>query len=89
MLLAVYFAAALLILLRGLFVAINRMGRHTAPATRAAWLLLTTGAVDIVVGPLFGRVPAPTYGDALLLAALAWYVLWRDGVMADEKGERS
>jgi hypothetical protein len=50
---------------------------------------LTTGAVDIVVGPLFGRVPAPTYGDALLLAALAWYVLWRDGVMADEKGERS
>jgi hypothetical protein len=89
MLLAVYFAAALLILLRGLFVAINRMGRHTAAATRAAWLLLTTGAVDIVVGPLFGRVPAPTYGDALLLAALAWCVLWRDGGLADKKGEQS
>ena len=80
MLLAIYFTAALLIVGRGLFSAINRMGRHTPNCTRAAWVLLTVGALDILLGPLFGRWPAPTFGQTLLLAAFAAYLLWRGSV---------
>jgi hypothetical protein len=75
MLATIYFAAAALILCRGLFIAINRMGRGTPLALRLGWLLLTTGALDIVLGPFFGRIAAPGYGDALLLTALAWFVV--------------
>lgn len=74
MLPAIYLAAALAILCRGLFYTINHMGRHTGLLSRLAWLLLTTGALDIVIGPLFGRQPSASYGDALLLATLAWYL---------------
>lgn len=79
MLPAIYLIAALAILCQGLFHTINHMGRHTQLAARLGWLLLTTGALDIVLAPLFGRSAAPAYGDALLLAWLAWYL----------KGERS
>lgn len=74
MLPAIYLAAALVILCRGLFHTINHMGRRTSLLSRLVWLLLTTGALDILIGPVFGRLPSPSYGDALLLAALAWYL---------------
>lgn len=74
MLPAIYFIAALAILCQGLFYTINHMGRHTELAARLGWLLLTTSALDILLAPLFGRIAAPGYGDALLLAWLAWYL---------------
>lgn len=81
MLLAIYLCAAALILLKGLFVAINNMGRHTPLRRRLAWLLLTTAALDAVVGPAFARAPVPTPGWAVvaLTVVLACYVLapWR------------
>jgi hypothetical protein len=79
MLLAIYLCAAALILLKGLFVAINNMGRHTLLRRRLAWLLLTTAALDAVISPAFARAPAPGWGVVALTVALACYVLapWR------------
>lgn len=86
MLLAIYLTAALLILCQGLFYIINHMGRHTPHLARLAWLLLTTGALDVAIGPVFGRMCAPTYGDAVLMAALAGYLLWRGRVQTISEG---
>lgn len=77
MLPAIYLIAAGMILCRGLFFAINNMGRHTALSKRLAWLVLTTGALDIVLAPAFGRALSLSAGGALLLAALACYLLRR------------
>lgn len=87
MLLAIYFIAAALILGRGLFFIINHMGRHTAFCTRLAWLLLTTGALDVLLGPVFGRVPAPSYGNAILLAGFACYLIWRTRIQSIFEGD--
>ncbi|AKU21806.1 hypothetical protein [Massilia sp. NR 4-1] len=67
--------AALLLLYRGLFFAINRMGPETAPHQRLAWLLLTTGALDFVAAPLFRRVPLGAWHGLLPLVLLALWLL--------------
>lgn len=63
-------AAALLVLLRGLFFAINNMCPLTGFGMRLAWVLLTLGAAAVL---LLGRVP--DWPELLLhcgIAVLVW-----------------
>ncbi|CDG82099.1 hypothetical protein [Janthinobacterium agaricidamnosum] len=63
-------AAAALVLLRGLFFAINHMCPQTSLAIRIAWVWLTLGAAALL---LLGRTP--TWPELLLhcgIAVLVW-----------------
>lgn len=52
-----YMCTAFLVLWHGMFVAINRMGRHTPHAWRLLWLCTTTMAAALLTAPLFGISP--------------------------------
>jgi len=73
-LLLINIAAALLILVRGMFFAINRMDRCTPHGMRLAWLGITTGALGIIVGPLYGI--HPNFWQTALVVGIALYVLF-------------
>ena len=74
MLLAIYYCAAAVLLWRGLY-ALNHMSRYSCNAARLAYLLITTGAAQVLLSPVFGVTPAPAFGDVLLLSAVACYFL--------------
>lgn len=45
---------AAIIIYRGIFHVVNTMTRNTYFPVRAAWILMLTGALAVLVGPLFG-----------------------------------
>jgi len=71
-LLLINLAAAIVILVRGLFFAINRMDRCTPHGMRLAWLVMTTGALGAIVGPLYGV--RPSLWQTALAVGIALYV---------------
>lgn len=46
--------SAILIIYRGVFSVINTMTRHTYFPVRVAWMLMVTGSMAVLIGPLFG-----------------------------------
>ncbi|MBY0556559.1 MAG: hypothetical protein K2P77_05080 [Burkholderiaceae bacterium] len=75
MLLVIYYCAAAVLLFQGLFHVLNHMDRHSCNVTRLAWLLMTTGALQVLLAPIFGATPMPTFGDVLLLGSVAGYFI--------------
>lgn len=73
-LLAISLLAAAVILVRGLFFVINRMNRCTPHGMRLAWLAMTTGALGVVVSPLYGS-RQPSLWETALLVGIALHVL--------------
>lgn len=64
---------AVIILNRGVFHVINVMTSATYFPVRAAWVLMTTGALAILVGPLFGFYVVSPY-VTLLHAGVALFM---------------
>jgi hypothetical protein len=56
--------AAVTVLVCGL-AAINKMTRRTSQGMRVAWLALTTGALGVLVAPLYGYPSPGVWGTAL------------------------
>lgn len=75
LLLLLNITATVIIVLHGLFNVINSMGRKTALGMRAAWLVITTCALAILLGPLFDKpTPGPYWSG--ILAGIALYILF-------------
>ncbi len=53
-LVALNFVSAFIVVYLGVFHIINAMTKRTFFPVRLAWLLLTTGALAVLVGPLYG-----------------------------------
>lgn len=68
-------AAAAVIVAHGVFAVINSMGRHTGHGMRLAWSILTTGALGVLVGPLFDKLP-PGPSWTIMLVGLAASILF-------------
>lgn len=67
--------AAAVILTHGLFSVINAMGHATRHGMRCAWIILTTSALGVLVGPLFDKpVPSPYWTG--ILVGIALYILF-------------
>jgi hypothetical protein len=66
--------AAAVILIHGLFFVVNGMTHDTPTGIRVAWAALTTGALGVLAGPLFGARP-PTLWDVVLTMGIASYIL--------------
>jgi hypothetical protein len=69
-LLALNLLAAAVILVDGMFFTINRMTKHTRHGMRFAWLTMTTGALGILISPLFYKWH-PTPWETTLIVGLA------------------
>lgn len=74
MMLALNLAAAAVVFLFGLFGAINNMTGCTRHGIRIAWILLTTGALAVLLGPLYGYV-SPRWSEVLLNVGVALFVV--------------
>lgn len=59
--------ACLCIVFMGVFMAINHMGKGTSHWVRWAWILITTAAFAILVGPLYGRTPSDMAETAMFV----------------------
>lgn len=67
--------AAAIILTHGLFHVINAMGHGTRHGMRCAWIVLTTGALGVLLAPLFDKpVPSPYWTG--ILVGIALYILF-------------
>lgn len=66
--------AAILIFILGLFYAINNMSGETIHCMRYAWIAMTTGALAILLGPLFGFGP-PSFSQTLLNVGVAVFLV--------------
>jgi hypothetical protein len=64
MILIINMIAAAIVLSYGLG-AINRMSGCTCNGMRIAWLALTTGALGVLVGPLYGNALPGAWGTVL------------------------
>lgn len=73
LLLSITMLSTLVVLIKGLFFAINAMSRGTCNLVRIAWLAMTTGAFGVLVSPLYGHWHSPTVWEALLVAGIALY----------------
>ena len=58
----------------GTFTAINGMDKKTGHWIRAAWVLVTVGALAIIIGPLYGRTP-PDLAETVFSVGLAIFVM--------------
>jgi hypothetical protein len=65
--------ATAVILIHGLFFAINRMDRCTAHRVRIAWLVTTTGAFGVLIGSIFNH-RLPTIWEVILTVGFALYL---------------
>ena len=75
MLLVLSMLAAVVIVVNGLFFAINNITRHTAHGIRIAWILMTTGALGVFLGIVFSRW-RPSVWDTALFVGLALYLIF-------------
>ncbi|GGI16468.1 hypothetical protein GCM10008066_04110 [Oxalicibacterium faecigallinarum] len=86
MTLIVSMVAALVILVHGVFFAINRMSRCTPLPFRLGWLAVTIGALAYLVSPFYGYRP-PSILEAFLLSGLAMFVLFDKRCRQRRKGD--
>ncbi len=63
--LALNLISSCVIVYRGVFEVSNKMGKNTYFPFRLAWVLMTTGAAAILVGPLFGLYLTGTYSTLI------------------------
>lgn len=64
-----------IIVLHGLFSVINAMGHKTGHGIRVAWIAMTTGALGILLGPLFNKPTPGPYWTGILVG-IALYILF-------------
>jgi hypothetical protein len=64
MIAAINMVAAAIVLVCGM-ASINQMGRGTCNGMRVAWIALTTGALGVLAGPVFGYPPPGIWGTVL------------------------
>lgn len=74
MMLALNMLAAAVIFTSGLFGAINNMTRCTRHGIRLAWVILTTGALAVLLEPFYGA-SSPAWQEVLLNCGVALFVL--------------
>lgn len=74
MITAINVFAASIVLVYGV-AAINRMGLGTCNGMRIAWLSLTTGALGVLLAPLYGH-PAPGLWGTALNVGIALHVVF-------------
>jgi hypothetical protein len=74
MIAAINMVAAAIVLAYGV-TAINQMGRITCNGMRVAWIALTTGALGVLAGPIFGY-PAPGMWGTVLHVGIALHVIF-------------
>jgi len=77
--------AAAVILINGLFFTINRMGRHTRHGIRFAWMVMVTGSLGVLLGPLFGY-PPPSPAATLMHIGFALFVMFNRRKPGDLRG---
>lgn len=73
MMLVLSLMAAAVIFSVGLFGAINSMDHATRHGIRLAWFALTTGALAILLGPLYGYTQ-PAWSEVLLNVGTALFL---------------
>ena len=84
MILAINLIAAAIILIYGL-AAINKMGWRTCYGMRAAWLVLTTGALGVLISPIYGHQYFGLWETALNVG-IALHVVFERRRSRDERG---
>lgn len=67
--------AAAIVTVHGVFSVINLMGRHTGHGMRIAWVILTVGALGVMLGPIFGKAP-PGPSWTIMLAGVALAIVF-------------
>jgi hypothetical protein len=70
-------AATAGIVLHGVFTAINAMGHGTGHGMRLAWITLTTGALGVLLAPLFGKAQPGAHWTCILIGAALYLVFDR------------
>lgn len=81
-LLIVNMCAAAVVFVSGLFFAIKNMSRCTKFGIRLAWLCMTTGALGVLIAPIFS-IRSPTISESVLLVGFAMFIIcgrWNKGV---------
>lgn len=68
-------AAAAIVTVHGVFSVINLMGRRTGHGMRIAWVILTVGALGVLLGPIFGKAP-PSPSWSIMLAGVALAIVF-------------
>lgn len=66
--------AAGVVFVSGLFFAIKNMSRCTKSSIRFAWIFMTTGALGVLVAPVFG-VRAPSLSETVMMVGFAVFIL--------------
>ena len=74
LLLTLNLLAATLIVLYGVFSVINAMTHATSHGMRLAWVVLTTGALGVLLAPLFDK-PMPPAPLTAVLVGVALHIL--------------
>jgi hypothetical protein len=74
MIAAINMVAAAIVLAYGV-TAINQMGRITCNGMRITWIALTTGALGVLAGPIFGY-PTPGICGTVLHVGIALHVIF-------------
>jgi len=67
--------AAAIVVVHGIFSKINRMSRCTPIGMRVAWILVTAGAMGMLLSPFFDY-RQPSAWEAALMSGVAAYVLF-------------
>lgn len=65
--------AAAVVFVSGLFFAIKNMNRCTSTGIRFAWIFMTTGALGVLIAPVFGA-RSPTIPETVLLVGFAIFI---------------
>lgn len=66
--------SAAVVLIAGLFFAIKQMGRCTKASIRFAWISMTTGALGVLIAPIFG-VRSPSFPETVLMVGVAIFII--------------
>jgi len=67
--------ASMVIVFYGVFSVINAMSHATRAGMRTTWVALTTGALGVLLAPLFGKPTPGPYWTAVLVG-IALYILF-------------
>lgn len=73
-LIIVNMSAASVVFVCGLFFAIKNMSRCTKTSIRFAWIFMTTGALGVLIAPVF-TVRSPTIPETVLMVGVAIFII--------------
>lgn len=74
-LLIVNLCAAAVVFVSGLFFVIKNMTWCTKAGIRLAWLCMTTGALGVLIAPMFS-VRTPSIAETVLLVGFAIFIIY-------------